>query len=70
MIRFDNKKIREAVEAHEGGKTKLAYLIDVSPPTLNKLLDGSNDLTLASVDQVASYLGFDTEVRFVKAKEA
>ena len=70
MIRFDNKKIREAVDSHEDGKTRLAYLCGVAPPTLNKMLDGSGDLTLASVDQVASYLGLDVEVRFIKAKEA
>ena len=71
MITFDNKTIQEAVDAHEaGGKTRLAYLCGVSPPTINKMLAGEEDLTLSSIDQVASFLGFDVEIRFVKQARA
>lgn len=58
------KPIQEAIEQSPDGKARIANKADLSPQTLDKILDGSTDVILNSIDKIAAYLGFEVTVEF------
>ena len=70
MISFKNKNFVSAVDKR-GDKTRSAILAGSSTRVLDKVLAGEKDLTLASIDRLAEYYGFDVQIVFVaKASKA
>lgn len=70
MVIIENANFVEAVKQNPLSQRKLVVMANSTEATLKKILDGQTDLQLGSIDSLASYLGFDVQVSFIKRSES
>lgn len=68
MVTIDTEPIKKAFAAAGLKKRKASVLAEVAPETFEKVMAGTGNPSLESVERVATLLGYDVFVVFKKAK--
>lgn len=63
-ISIETDDLVKAVADSKEAKAKIAYMADLSPATLQRVLDADHDVIVSTIGKVADYLGFKTKITF------